>query len=178
MKDFKSIVVVAHPLKLVWETIRDRLPELGLLLDDIENITVVDRREEADGSVFLVNIWKANPQIPSMLSSFLNPSMLVWTDRAEWKSRLHECRWRIEPHFLPDGIDCNGVTRYEPAMGDRGTRITFAGELDINGHKLKGVPSFLESTVEKGLESFLTSLIPKNFRKLTQAATTLLNERK
>src|SRR5687767_11305985 len=178
MKDFKSIVVVTHPLDLVWQTIRDRLPELAGMLDDIEQVTVAERREGEDGTVDLVNLWKAKPQIPSMLDSVINPSMFAWTDRAQWRPQTRECHWRIEPQFLSGGARCTGVTRYEHALGGRGTKITFAGEFEIAPGKLPGVPSFLETTVAKGVESFVTSLIPRNFRKLTQAAGTFLDARK
>jgi hypothetical protein len=178
MKDFKSIVVVTHPLDLVWKTIRDRLPELVLLLDDIEQVTVVERQEEADGTVKLVNLWKAKPQIPSMLSSAINPAMFAWTDHAQWMPHAHECRWRIEPQFLAERTRCTGTTRYETAMAGRGTKITFGGEFDIAAHGLAGVPSFLDGTISKAIESFVTSLIPRNFRKLAQATGTFLDGNK
>lgn len=178
MKDFKSIVVVTHPLDLVWATIRDRLPELVPLLDDVESVTVVERQEEADGTVRLVNLWKAKPRIPSMLSSAINPAMFAYTDHARWVLPARECRWRIEPQFLAAQARCAGVTRYEPALGGRGTKITFAGEFDITAHKFAAVPSFLDGTVAKAIESFVTSLIPRNFRKLTQVAGTFLDDNK
>lgn len=178
MKDFKSIVVVSHPPDPVWRTIRDRLPELARLLDDIEQVTVTERREEADGTVNLVNLWKAKPQIPSMLSSAINPAMFAWTDRAQWRQQSRECHWSIEPQFLAESTRCTGATRYEPALGGRGTKITFAGEFEIAARKFAGVPSFLDGTIAKAIESFVTSLIPRNFRKLAQAAGSVLDAEK
>lgn len=178
MKDFKSIVVVTHPLDLVWSTIRDRLPELVLLLDDIESVTVVERHDEDDGTVRLVNLWKAKPQIPSMLSSAINPAMFAWTDHARWLPASRECHWRIEPKFLASNARCTGATRYEAALGGKGTKITFSGEFDIAAHKFAGVPSFLDGTISKAIESFVTSLIPRNFRKLTQVTGAFLDDNK
>ena len=178
MKDFKSIVVVTHPLDTVWETMRDKLPELTLLLDDIENVTVVERSEAADGTINFVNHWKAKPQIPSMLNSAINPAMFAWTDRAQWRPQAHECLWHIEPHFLKESTRCTGTTRYEAAMGGRGTKINFAGEFDISAPKIAGVPSFLEGTIAKAIEAFVTTLIPRNFRKLAQVTGTFLDAHK
>jgi len=175
MKEFKSIVVVTHPRTLVWETIRDGLPKLAPLLDDIENISVINRREEADGTVFLVNRWKANPKIPSLLQSVIDPSMFVWIDRAQWTASAYECKWRIETQFLPEGLKCDGVTSYEEAMGGKGTRITFAGHLSILPDKLARVPVYMESAVARGIESLVTTLIPKNFRKLSKAVGEFLD---
>lgn len=178
MKEFKSIVVVTHAPDPVWRTIRDRLPELARLLDDIEQVTVAERREQRDGTVELVNLWKAKPQIPSVLSSVVSPAMFAWTDRARWNPQTRECRWDIEPQFLSESTRCSGTTRYEAALGGRGTKITFAGGFEIAAHNLAGVPAFLDGTISKAIESFVTSLIPRNFRKLAQAAQTLLDAEK
>jgi hypothetical protein len=177
MKAFKSIIIVKHPLDPVWTTIRDRLSDLAPFVDDIERITVMERHEEPDGTIRLVNVWKANPPIPALLSSVINPEILAWTDRAEYLTRRHECVWRIEPHFFPERTRCSGVTRYEAAIGGRGTRITFEGKLDVTASNMAGVPAFMEGAIARGIESFVTALIPKNFRKLTDALATYLGQR-
>ena len=43
------------------------------------------------------------------------------------------------PQVFADRVDCVGVTRYEEAMGGRGTRIVLEGELDVATGKLPGV---------------------------------------
>ena len=86
MKPFKTVAIVKHHPNVVSSIVRDRLPDLVSLLDDIEQITVIDRVEASDGTVRLVNHWKANPPIPPMLASVIDPSMLAWLDRAEWHS--------------------------------------------------------------------------------------------
>jgi hypothetical protein len=54
--------------------------------------------------------------------------------------------------------------------------VTFSGEFAMNAKGMRGVPAFLESTVEAGVEAFVTSLIPRNFRKLVQAAGNVLTK--
>jgi hypothetical protein len=176
MKPFKSIIVVKHPRDLVWKTILDRLPDLVPYLDDIDTVTTQDRQELPDGVVQLVNIWKADIQIPAALHSIINPSMLAWTDRAQWRQRHAQCHWSIEPHFFPERIRCAGVTHYESAIGGRGTRITFEGQLEVSAHKLAGMPAFMGDNAGKAIEFFVTSLIPKNFRKITDALGVLLDK--
>ncbi len=176
MKPFKSVMIVKHPLDLVWLTIRDRLPELVPLLDDVKQITVLERVEKVEGGIYLVNLWRTEPQLPALLASEIKPEMMAWIDQADWQSASYECQWRIEPKFLPEVTTCSGLTIYQPAMGGRGTRITFKGALDLNSRNLSGVPSFVGDTLLKGVESFATSLIPKNFRKLTEAASRFLDE--
>src|ERR1039457_6044608 len=139
-----SVSVLKHPRESVWVAIRDRLPEVVLLLDDIESVTVESRKELPDGTVDLVNIWKAKPKLPAIVTGYIKTEMLAWTDRAEYRPRSYECVWRMEPHFLAERIRCSGVTRYEPAMGGRGTRVTFEGDLVLSLQNLAGVPSILE----------------------------------
>jgi hypothetical protein len=174
MKTFKSIAMVKYPPALVWATIRDQLPELVPLLDDIEQITVVERADTPDGATRLVNLWKANLSIPPVLTTVIDPDTLAWTDRAEWRPRSFECHWRIEPQFLPEGTQYSGVTRYDSALGGRGTRITFEGQLDVPAGALAVSSPFVESALARGAESVAATLIPKNFQKLAQAVSAFL----
>jgi hypothetical protein len=174
MKPFKTTEIVKAPLDQVWGAIRDRLDELVPYLDDIASVTVEHRNELPDGVVNLINIWRAKAAIPSILKAVIKPEYLAWTDRAKWLPDKRECRWEIELHFDRERTRCHGTTSFEPAIGGRGTRITFAGEFSMNAKGMSGVPSMLESTVASAVESFVTSLIPRNFRKMTQAAASVL----
>jgi nitrogen fixation protein len=178
MKPFKSIIIVKHPLDAVWTTIRDRMTELVPMLEEVASIIVVDRNSDADGTVRLVNEWRVRLSIPTALGSLVKPEMLGWTDRAEWRESTHECCWAVEPFFLPQAVRCAGTTLYEPAIGGRGTRITFAGTLDVDRMKLGAVPVSLGIPVSAALETIVTTAIPKSFRKTTDAVEKLLGPRR
>ncbi len=178
MKTFKCVVVVKYPRDLVWSTIQDRLSEVVPFMDDIEKVTVVERHQQPDGIVRLVNVWRASPSIPPLLSTVITPEMLAWTDRAEWRPQTYQCHWRIEPHFYPERTQCSGTTRYESAIGGRGTRLTFEGQLDVDITNLARVPFMLGETLSRGVESFVTTLVPKNFRKLTNALSAFLGDQR
>ena len=171
----RSISIVRHPLDAVWTAIRDHLPELVRYLDDIESVTVQSREELPDGTVRLVNLWRAKPKLPAIVANRIRPDMLAWTDRAEYRPATRECHWNLEPHFFSEHFRCPGLTRYEPAMGGRGTRVTFENDLQISLQRVPGVPSLLEGTLASGIESFVSALIPKNLRKLTDAAAKFLD---
>jgi hypothetical protein len=178
MKKFKSVMVVKHPKSVVWKAMRDRLPEMVPFLDNVAAITQVRREEPTDGCVQLINLWKADVDIPSTIQSVIDPSNLSWLDRAEWFEPKNKCQWTIEPQFFTDHIRCAGSTYFEPAIGGRGTRITFEGELEITVSNIAGLPSFMHATVSKAMESLVTSLIPKNFRKITDAMSILLERKR
>lgn len=176
MKTFSSVTIVKYPLDLVWSTVRDRLPELVPLMEDIEKVTQLKREETPDGTVLFDNLWQANPKLPAVIAANLSPDKLAWIDRAEWRPESYECHWRIEPRFLPDQIQCWGKARYEPALGGRGTRITFEGQLGIGAQNTAGLPAFMDGSLLSGFEALASSLIPKNMRKLTEAVSEFLDK--
>jgi hypothetical protein len=178
MKNFKSVIVVKYPKVLVWKAMRDRLPEMVPFLDNVAAITQVRRDEPTHGCVQLINLWKADVKIPAAIQSVIDRSTLSWLDRAEWFEARNKCQWMIEPQFFTDHIRCAGNTHFEPAIGGRGTRITFEGELEIMVSNVAGLPTFMHATVSKAMESLVTSLIPKNFRKITDAISILLEQKR
>lgn len=176
MKIFKSVIFIKYPQDIVWQAIRDRLPEMVPFLNDVKSITQEHREQNSD-ALQLTNIWQADIEIPGKIQSIIDSDALRWTDRAEWFEAKNQCHWVIEPHFFKDRVQCSGSTHFEPAIGGRGTRITFAGELGINARDIPGVPAFMEATVTKTMESLIITLIPKNFRKITDALAILLEQK-
>jgi len=175
MKEFQSLVVVKHPVEKVWFTVRDRLPELGAMLDDVESIVLIERQSAGPGKVRLVNEWRSSQRIPPVLRDRLEASELGWLDRNLWDDADHRCAWAIEPSVLTQHIQCAGSTRYEPAMGGRGTRITFTGTFDLEPGALAMFTGSLRKPVAAFAESIATTVIPRNVRKLMEAASRLID---
>ena len=177
MKTFKTMIVVKHPKPVVWETMRDRLTEMAPFLDDVSSIKQLDRKDLANGGVLLINLWKADIEIPEAIRSILHASDVSWLDRAEWFEPRSRCEWQIEPQFFTEHIKCSGTTLFEPAIGGRGSRITFEGIIDITLNSIPGVPNFMLGTATKAIESLVTTLIPKNFQKMATAMSNLLEQK-
>jgi hypothetical protein len=173
MKTFKNIVIVKHPLEPLWNTVRDRLPELVPLVDDLESITVIERSAPVPGRVRLVNQWRTRQSVPALLQSRLGATAIGWIDRNEWDDSTRCCSWQIEPNILGEFISCRGATSYEPAVAGRGTRITLEGVFDLAPAALRGVAGPFERPVTAFVESIVTTLVPKNFRKIFEAASRL-----
>jgi hypothetical protein len=172
VKPFKSIVLTQQPVDRLWVTVRDHMSELAGMLDDIDRITVVGREQLSRGRLRLVNEWRAKPRLPISIESVTGTDAFVWLDHAEWSESDRRCEWRIEPQFLDGRIHCHGATLYEPAMGGRGSRVTFEGELRLEAPRT-GASSLLERSVAPIVESIVTVMIPKNFRKIVEAAARL-----
>ena len=174
MKAFHTLVGLRYPVHQIGAAIRDRLPEIASSLDDVETITTISRDERGDGGMMLVNEWRVNPKLPSALNAVITPDKLGWLDYADWDADLSQCRWRIEPFFLADAIRCEGTTRIIPAMGGRGARATFEGTLVVDPDALSAVPLMWRKSATTAVEMLVGTLIPKNFRKTTDAITALL----
>jgi hypothetical protein len=175
MKTFRTLVVVRQPLDQVWAVVRDRLPELAMTLDDVKSIVVIEREELGPGNVRLVNEWRSSQRIPAGLGDRLGITDLSWLDCNLWDEADHGCTWRIEPAVLKGQIRCNGSTRYEPAMGGRGTRVTFTGTFDLAPGALATFAGPLQKPISAFVESIATTVIPRNVRKVVEAASLLID---
>ena len=58
-------------------------------------------------------------------------------------------------------------------MGGRGSKITFQGKLELDLRSLGGAASVIPNGAAQIVESIVTVLIPKNFRKIVEAADRL-----
>ena len=171
MTPFKSVVVVKQPLAAVWVTIRDRMPAIAEMLEDIEGVSVVSREEPAAGIVNLVNEWRVTPALP-LPDVIMNRGTLGWMDHATWTDADRTCRWAIHTMFLPGKIRCSGATSYEPAMAGRGSRVTFSGGIELQDALPLG--GLLGRATISVVESVVTTVVPRNFRKTVEAAVRLI----
>jgi hypothetical protein len=92
-----------------------------------------------------------------------------WIDRNRWDGSTGICHWSIEPGAFGEHIACRGETGFAPAMGARGSRITFAGELDIKPGLL-GALGPVTPMLSGFVESIVTTIIPRNLRAVAEAA--------
>ncbi len=148
---------------------QDHLVEFAGSIADIDNIRQIERSTDANGIVHIVNEWRIRQQIPAAICSMLKIGELGWVDRNSWNAGTATCSWSIEPVFLREFIACSGETVFSDAMAGRGTRVTFAGELDLKPGLL-GSLAGIEPMVSGFLESIVTTIIPRNLRAVVEAA--------
>ena len=169
MRRFRSVLVLKRSQQELWTTIRDHLPQFAANVADIDEIREIERRIDPDGAVCIVNQWRVRQQLPAALSPVLKVDRFTWLDRNRWDQSSGTCHWSIEPAVFGEHIACRGETGFAPAMGGRGTRVTFAGELDINPGLLGTLGSFAPM-LSGFIESIVTTLIPRNLRAVAEAA--------
>ncbi|HLI96037.1 MAG TPA: hypothetical protein VKT72_08125 [Candidatus Baltobacteraceae bacterium] len=171
MKTFQSVAVLPFPRDSVARTIRDDLQNLVPLLTDIRAITPVERKKNAGGTLLLVNRWETFIKVPQAVREAAGKP-IAWLDYATWTADGN-CSWKVEPGLFTERIQCAGQTRFESAMGGRGTRIAFAGSIDVG---LSGVASATQLAVISVVEFLAVGVIPRNFQRLAQAARQYLAE--
>ena len=165
--EVKVTTILKYPLQDVWSTMRDNLPLIAGYLDDVSSIEPIERSEQEDGVIVVVSRWHASPQLPAAVTQFARPEMFYWIDRAAWNETSATCSWAINSEFFGEHVACEGSTVFQPAMGGRGTRITFAGRMTLNS--MPAGFERLEGFLTKGVESMVTRLVGSNFQKLAKA---------
>ena len=171
----RSIDVVRHPLERVFQTFRDRMPEIAEYIPNVSRIDVTERTDHPDGRVSLVNQWHAVSDIPTAAKAVVKPEMLGWTDRAEWHPEQRVVHWQLEPMFFTDKVKCSGTNRFT-ALDDQRTEVRLEGDLQIHLGDLAFVPRPFRARVSKELERFIVSLIGPNLGNATKAVERFLDD--
>jgi len=155
--------IIRFPLKKVYETYRDRLPEIASYIPDIREIEVV-RREPRDKGPFVLNVWKAENRIPKVAQKVVKPEMLQWQDHADWDDTNTHVDWRLVIPAFEDQVRCSGRNAFF-AHGDA-TRVVLLGELDIDIKRIPGVPRLLAGRLKPQIEQFIIKLVQPNLEKV------------
>lgn len=148
---------------------RDHLPDFAARIADIESIHQIERRTDPDGAICIVNEWSVQQALPAALRTMLKVDSFSWIDRNRWEDAKQTCCWTIEPTVFREQIACSGETQFTPAMGGRGTRVTFVGELDVKP-ELLGALGSVGPLLSGFIESIATEMIPRNLRAVAEIA--------
>ncbi len=166
--------VITHPIEKVYFTYRDRLPELVEMLENIESMKELERREEGE-VIHLLNEWRAKGEIPKIARSWIKPDMLFWKDYATWHPDTWTVDWRFEMAFMKDRVTVGGTNRFVK-LGPGRTRLELRGELKIDTMGLPGLPRILAKRAGPPVERFVLALVQPNLIKTAKALQQFLDE--
>lgn len=165
---------LTHPAPLVFETLRDRTPELVQLLPNIEHVEVLEERREPP-LVHLYNKWHgAQSDVPAVIRPFVKKDLLTWFDRAVWNADELRCTWEIEATIGKDFFSCEGSTTITPGGDDR-CEFTLEGEMRIDPDKVPGVPRFLARRIKEPMERFIGKQMQPNLTGIATAVQRYLD---
>jgi hypothetical protein len=172
---FEGASLVNFPVDDVFIANRDAL---GVAISHVENLqhVVKERYEEPDGTVELVNVWKAVIPIPKLVEAIVKPHMMVWEDRALWRRDDHSVRWSVEAPFFRDSMRCSGVTHFEEASRGRATRVQLKGEIVVDPRGVMDAPLVVQRATARVIEEFVAGLFPLSFRHVMDALASHLLE--
>jgi len=165
---------IHHPVDLVYQCYRDRLPQVAPYTPDIKEI-VVRSREDTDVGPKIHNIWIADREIPKVVVGLIKPEMLQWDDFAQWNDLAQHVDWRLNIPAFPDQVKCSGRNAFF-ADGPNATRVVLTGDLQINLKNIPGVPRLLAGRLKPKIESFIVKLITPNLEKVNHSLEQFLDE--
>ena len=171
--ELRTDVPLPFPRARVFTTYRDRLDDLLVYLPDIRGYEKV-KREERPGEVLLVNKWKGGGEIPAVARSFLNESMLSWTDHATWRETDWVCSWRTDIHAFPGALLASGTHRFVETP--TGCRIEFRGDIKCDSAKVPGVPRLLAGSINPAIEKLFVGKIGENLAGVGRGIGKLLEK--
>ncbi|MFC1850087.1 hypothetical protein ACFL27_07840 [candidate division CSSED10-310 bacterium] len=161
----------------VYETVRDHQADLVPYMPDIRAVEVIEREEQPDQKVRLLNHWHGAAEIPSLIKKFIKPEMMSWKDYALWHDDELYVAWRLETFYLNDLFSCEGTTRFIK-LDENKTEMLLKGDLKINASAVPGVPTFLARKLSPQIESFIARLISPNLNNLSKGVLAYLNDQK
>lgn len=165
---------ISHPSRIVFETLRDKTPELAALMPNIESMTVTER-VDTPPITKLKNRWQGKlDDLPKAIRPFVNKDIAAWCDEAEWNAETLLCSWKIRSMMADEIVQCSGTTRIT-ADGDAAATFTLVGELRIDPAKVPGIPRFLAGTVRDPIERFIANALSPNLTSIAKAVQKYLD---
>lgn len=173
MSTFSSFTMLRQPVDIVWSTMRDHLGEAASAIEDLQGIELIERSVD-NGGLRMLHRWTTKQKVPTMLGQGLGGESIAWLDRSFWRDAEKICEWSIEPVLLNDHVECRGRTYYERAMAGRGTRVRFEGYFDLKPGFTSALPIGLEPALAGFIESFVSTVIPRNLARAVVATGDLI----
>lgn len=165
---------LSHAAQLVFETVRDKTPELVEIMPNIERVEVLERREEGS-TVHLRNRWQGSKSdVPAVIRPFASKDLSAWFDQAAWNSETLTCSWQIESIVGREMFSCEGQTTIR-ATGDKSCSFELRGELTVDPNKVPGVPRFLGRKIQGPLERFIVGSVSPNLTGIAKAVQRFLD---
>jgi hypothetical protein len=166
--DFQCTDEVKHPPEAVYRLVRDEMPSIVPYLADVEEIKILELKDEPGGKR-ITNLWRGSVSAaPSVVQKFITPDLVTWTDYAFWPNDAMRAEWRLEPRIGGKLFECTGTTTITPGSAPGTSRIQIKGSLHIYPERLPGVPRFVAGTIRSKIEGFIVDMIVPNLQTLAR----------
>jgi hypothetical protein len=167
---------IPFPPKVVFAACRDDMPKLRPFLPDVRSIEVTSRVERGP-VVENVVVWRGGGEVFGPVRAVLSEAIFSWTDYGTWNADAMRVDWRTETHAFTEAVRCGGSDRFlQDGLGQ--TLLEIRGELEVDAHKLSGVPGLLAAGVARRMEGYLVGKIQSAMTLTAKALASYLEERK
>jgi hypothetical protein len=166
---------IAFPRPLVYSSYRDRLTELVPHLPNVKSIEVLEREDKpggVEGVIRMLNLWRAQGDIPKVAQTVIKPEMLAWKDHARWNQNDWTCEWRVETQMFTENVKCGGTNRFVERGNE--TVLQIRGNLEVDLSGIRGVPKFLAGTIAPVVEKFIVALLTPNLVNVSKGLEAFL----
>lgn len=175
---FQCTDEVGHDIEEVFKLVRDDMTALVPYLNDVEEIKVLERKDEP-GGIRIVNVWRGSTsKAPSIVQKFISPELVTWNDHAFWPKDKRLAEWRLEPRIGGRLFECKGTTEVIPGSGPGRCKIQIKGDLNIYPERLPGVPRLLAGTVRSKIEEFVVGMIVPNLQTMARGVQGYFDDKK
>jgi hypothetical protein len=178
LMEFECTDDVGHPGDDVLTLIRDDMPAIVPYLNDVEEIKVLEKKDEP-GGLRMVNFWRGSvSKAPSIVQKFLSPDLVTWHDHAFWPTGQRRAEWRLEPRVGGKLFECTGTTTVIAGKDEKSCRIQVRGKLNVYPERVPGVPRLLAGAIRSKIEGFIVSMIVPNMQTLAHGVQNYFDDKK
>lgn len=151
----KLTLVLMHPREKVFDVLFEHTCELARYLNYVEQAVLIQHYVSPEGKVHIVQQWRANAKIHSLLSRHLDGDLFEWKFFSQRNPGEFKSSWVAESGVNNSIARCIGTVCFEHAAGGRGTRVVLELELLIDAVALR---------------SIFGALLAKHWREIVEAA--------
>lgn len=170
----REILLVA-PRKKVWETYRDRLPEIVKSMKSIDEIQEIKRIKENEG-FRIKNKWKIASSFPKSVQKIAPANLLTFYDTSFWDESSWTCSF-VENPVIENGVfKCTGKNVFD-VLGSK-TRLTISFDLIIYPEKIPLVPRILRKGIASKLEALISDELIKNLTSTAKYVEEFIQQNK
>ena len=166
--NLESIDVIDQPVDIVYQTVRDDLPNLAPYLPNIDKI-ICESKAKSKSGLNLRNRWYAKVELPMLLKKFIKPELLSWLDHASWDDQSKTVSFSLESPlgFGKSLFEAKGINYFE-SKGQSKTTLRVTCEVKLYPENVPGVPKILAKKLEPAIESLIKKMLEPNLVSLAK----------
>ncbi|MBB2484728.1 hypothetical protein H5407_05755 [Mitsuaria sp. WAJ17] len=135
----KLMMVLMQPAGPLLQGLMERSCELAPVLPHVQAAEVIRDEVLPTGERQVVQLWRAQVEVPVLLQPHLDPGLLEWSLTLRQPAGGSLIRFHAASRAVQVPGRCEGTFRFTPAAGGRGTRIEMELEFPNTSESLRRI---------------------------------------